>query len=303
VDNTFVLRANPPFRLDLTVNALRRKNSNIIDQWDGFCYQRVLVVCNKPVLISVCQKNVKTPTLTVTTHRHVLDFEKNMIKKILRTILGLRYKADNFYALALKDKHLKLMVTRLIGLKPPRFPSIFESLCNAVACQQLSLNVGIVLLNRFSEHYGKKITVNKKTHFAFPTPMNISKCKPRALMKLGFSLTKSKTIIKIANLLKKDEPSLNKKFLHQKDEQIMSFLLQIKGIGRWSCEYVLLRGFGRMHIFPGDDIGAQNNLKRLLKIRKKMDYESVAKIVKPWYPFSGYVYFHLLLSNNLLLTI
>lgn len=298
MNNSFVLRAKPPFRLDLTVRALRRKDSNIIDQWNGMCYQRVLIICDKPILISVYQKNKYSSILIVTTHRPVLDFEKKQIKIILQAILGLRFKGDNFYELVLKNKCLKFMAKQLMGLKPPRFPSIFESLCNAVACQQLSLNVGIELLNRFAQHYGKRISVNKKTHFAFPTPMDISKCKPQTLQKLGFSLSKSTTLINIAKLLKTDESILYKQLSSQRDDQIISFLQHIKGIGRWSCEYVLLRGFGRLHVFPGDDVGAQNNLKKLMNIRKKMDYESVAKIVNSWSPFSGYIYFHLLLINS-----
>src|SRR5688500_11159408 len=100
---SFVLRATPPFRLDLTVSALRRKASNVIDQWGGTYYQRVLLVYNKPIMISVCQKNKKSSTLIVTTHRPVLDFEKEYIKKMLESMLGLRFRANSFYELALNN--------------------------------------------------------------------------------------------------------------------------------------------------------------------------------------------------------
>ena len=297
MNNLFMLKVTPPFRLDLTVRALRRRESNLIDQWDGVYYQRVLIVFNKPILICVSQENKKSSSITVTTHRDILEVEKKHIKIVLKEILGLNFNADNFYALALKDKHLKLVVEEWKGLKPPKFPSLFESLCNAVACQQLSLNVGIELLNRLTEHYGKKVTINKKNHFAFPTPMDISKCKPNDLQKLGFSLNKSMTLINIANLLKENESNIYKKLSKQKDEQVITFLRHIKGIGRWSCEYVLLRGFRRLHVFPGDDVGGQNNLQKLMKMNKKIDYELVSKIIHPWDPFAGFVYFHLLLSN------
>jgi DNA-3-methyladenine glycosylase II len=41
-------------------------------------------------------------------------------------------------------------------------------------------------------------------------------------------------------------------------------LRALRGAGRWTAEYVLLRGFGRLHAFPGDDVGARNNLQRWL---------------------------------------
>ncbi len=298
MNHSFVLKAKRPFRLDLTVLALRRRESNVIDQWDGIYYRRAFFFNNKTILISVCQKNINSPTIIIETHRHVLATEKKYIINTLKTMLCLRFDATNFYDIVLKNKHLHVIAKQLMGLKPPRFPSIFESLCNAVACQQLSLNVGIELLNRLAKHYGKSVTFNKKTYITFPTPMTISKCKPQDLQQLGFSFNKSTTLIYIANLLKTNESILYRKLSHQSDDQIISFLSNIKGIGRWSCEYVLLRGFGRLNIFPGDDVGAQNNLKNLMKISKKMDYESVANAVSSWHPFSGYVYFHLLVYNS-----
>jgi DNA-3-methyladenine glycosylase II len=62
------------------------------------------------------------------------------------------------------------------------------------------------------------------------------------------------------------------------NEQIVEQLSSIRGIGRWSAEYALLRGFGRIDTFPGDDIGAQNNLERLFHLDKKPDYAEVKKL-------------------------
>jgi DNA-3-methyladenine glycosylase II len=48
------------------------------------------------------------------------------------------------------------------------------------------------------------------------------------------------------------------------DAGAVTRLLELRGVGRWTAEYVLLRGLGRTHIFPGDDVGARNNLQRWL---------------------------------------
>jgi 3-methyladenine DNA glycosylase/8-oxoguanine DNA glycosylase len=44
----------------------------------------------------------------------------------------------------------------------------------------------------------------------------------------------------------------------------MARLLEIRGVGSWTAEYVLLRGLGRTNVFLGDDVGARNNLARWL---------------------------------------
>jgi DNA-3-methyladenine glycosylase II len=68
-------------------------------------------------------------------------------------------------------------------------------------------------------------------------------------------------------------------------------------VGRWTAEYVMLRGLGRLDIFPGDDVGAHNKLRRFLQIDTELDYGSVKQLVAPWYPYAGVVYFHLLLDS------
>ena len=65
---TFLIRAIPPFRLDLTAWALRRRPENIVDRWDGKNYRRVLVLEGRPVEIEVTQIEPPTrPLLQVTT--------------------------------------------------------------------------------------------------------------------------------------------------------------------------------------------------------------------------------------------
>ena len=49
------------------------------------------------------------------------------------------------------------------------------------------------------------------------------------------------------------------------DDEAVKRLCELRGVGRWTAEYVLLRGLGRTHIFPGDDVGARNNLQRWLR--------------------------------------
>jgi DNA-3-methyladenine glycosylase II len=73
-------------------------------------------------------------------------------------------------------------------------------------------------------------------------------------------------------------------------------LCALRGVGRWTAEYVLLRGLGRLHVFPGDDVGARNNLQRWLGLLEPFDYDGVQRTLAKWQPFQGLVYLHLLLK-------
>jgi DNA-3-methyladenine glycosylase II len=81
------------------------------------------------------------------------------------------------------------------------------------------------------------------------------------------------------------------------DERALRYLDEIPGIGRWSSEYVLLRGLGRTNIFPGDDIGAKNGLRRLLSLKSDLDYDGVKQALGEWKDYGGLLYFHLRLNH------
>ena len=112
----------------------------------------------------------------------------------------------------------------------------------------------------------------------------------------GFSLSKARTIVEIARAVV--DGDLDLEALEQLDDAAaIERLTRLRGIGRWSAEYVLLRGLGRLNVFPGDDVGAHNKLRRLLGIDTPLDYDAVRELVARWDPYAGLVYFHLLLDS------
>ena len=88
---------------------------------------------------------------------------------------------------------------------------------------------------------------------------------PAHLRELGFSLQKGRAMIELARAI--TEEGLDLEGLAElPDEEAIECLCGLRGVGRWSAEYVLLRGLGRTHVFPGDDVGARNNLQRWLNL-------------------------------------
>ena len=79
------------------------------------------------------------------------------------------------------------------------------------------------------------------------------------------------------------------------DATVIAALVQRRGVGRWSADYLLLRGLGRLHVFPRGDVGALNGLERFLPAADLGDdpQASLARFV----PDAGLVYFHLLLRG------
>jgi DNA-3-methyladenine glycosylase II len=298
LSTSLILRPRAPFRLDLTVWTLRRRALNEVDAWDGSTYHRVLVVDGKPIEVAVTQTGgTETPalhlTLTGAGKRRNARLEA---RAILAKMLSLELDVDPFYTLAASDPVLASLAGRFRGVRPPRFASVFECLVNAVALQQLSLAAGLTLLNRLSRTYGACSPATGNCLCAFPEPAELAHAQPGSIRALGFSLRKATTIVAIADAANQGGLDLES-LATRDDEQVVETLSQIPGIGRWSAEYTLLRGLGRLHVFPGDDVGARKSLARWLGLTEPLDYTGVQHAVAGWRPFAGLVYFHLLLER------
>ena len=296
---SFILTPVPPFRLDDTAWALRRRPQNQIDRWDGSQYTRVLAIHDRAVKTCVVQTGGDAnPQLHITLHSKeaLAAIQQAEIAVLVATMLGVTIDLAAFYELANGDAVLSALVPRFMGLKPPRFPTIFEALLNAFACQQVTLEVGIILLNRFTEAYGLPYHDGQTIAHAFPRPADVADTSLDAIRKLGFSFQKARAISELANGLMQHPDMLAPLAALPNDEAIQQ-LLVLRGVGRWTAEYVLLRGLGRIAMFPGDDVGAQRNLQRLFHLDEKPTYDTIKKLTASWQPYAGLVYFHLLLDK------
>jgi DNA-3-methyladenine glycosylase II len=295
---SFWLNPIAPFRLELTVWALRRRAVNLVDRWNGECYRRVLVMSGSTVEIAVRQHGKpETPRLQVTlSGMQMTPGAREIAAAALERLLGLKINLKPFYRFAAADSKLGPLVARFRGLKPPRFPTLFETLANAIACQQMSLSLGILLLNRLAEKFGARIETSAGTSHAFPEPAALAGQQPDAFRQLGFSHQKGRALIALAQTCVGGAVT-GQDLDHLDDADVVKRLLALRGIGRWSAEYALLRGLGRLNVYPGDDVGARNNLRRWLRLRKLLDYDGVRRVTNKWQPYSGFVYFHMLLDG------
>jgi DNA-3-methyladenine glycosylase II len=294
------LRIDPrgPFRLDLTAWALRRRPHNAVDRWDTATYERVVSLDGAPVALSVTQvAGPDAPRLSIVLAGGRIDQPAEALaRSALDRLLGLNVDLSPFAAMAAPDPLLGPLAARLRGLKPPRFPTVFEALVNGVACQQLSLDVGIHLLNRVAADRGRSVSAGPAGPRAFPDPEDLASLQPDGLKRHGFSSAKARTIIETAQAVVAGVLDLEA-LQELEDGAAIERLTSLRGIGRWTAEYVLLRGLGRLHVFPGDDVGAHNKLRQLFAIDTPLDHEAVGRLVARWQPYAGVVYFHLLLDS------
>jgi len=293
-----IVRPIQPFRLDLTAWALRRRQRNKIDRWDGLTYRRMLVVKGRPTELAVRQEGAPTgPRLIVTATPSLrTSSERHIVRAAIDRLLGVRIDLRDWYRMAEGHQRLGPLADRFRGLKPPRFPTVFETLVNAFACQQLSLVVGLELLNRLAEVCGVRHGTGERATYAFPAPRDVAQIAAARYHAIGFSRQKVHALLTLARGIDRRQIDVDRLALED-DRRALRQLRELRGVGRWTAEYVLLRGLGRLHVFPGDDVGAQKSLARWLGRSGPLDYEGVSRAVEKWRPYAGMLYFHLLLDG------
>jgi DNA-3-methyladenine glycosylase II len=296
--NAFFLEPVTPFRLDLTVWTLRRRPENIMDRWDGQTYRRVLPVQDGLVEIAVIQvERPETPWIRISVEGQPLrPSVKAAVTLALERLLGLRIDLTKFYRLAAREKQLGQLAHRFQGMKPPRYATVFESVIVGIASQQVSRTASVLALNRLIAGYGVKLPDENAAAHAFPRPEGMARLLPAELRPLGFSRQKERAITELAQSVVGNSLKLEE-LAQLPDEEAIERLCGLRGVGRWTAEYVLLRGLGRTHIFPGDEVGARTNLKRWLRLEKQLDYEAVRRTLERWHPYAGLIYFHMLLDR------
>jgi DNA-3-methyladenine glycosylase II len=284
-----VLPVVPPYRLDLTASVLRRYPSNAVDLFgaDG-CYRRAFAGPPSPLAVEVEQAS---PDSLVA----IIDgpaAQNATVLATLRRMLGLDVDVAPFLRASRKISWLAPLARRMQGVRPPRYPNLWETCVNAVVFQQISLHAASAIMRRLVLSCSAPVVVGDVTLHAFPTPEAVGAAGPTTLKAAGLSASKIATLQRIADAGESgilDEAELER----LPSGEAAARLATIKGVGPWTAALILLRGLGRLDVFPANDSGAARSLA-LLTGGKPVATDSVLETLGPQ---RGMLYYHLLLAR------
>lgn len=165
-----------------------------------------------------------------------------------------------------------------IELKPRR-ASTFQSLTQAIIHQQLSGKAAGTILGRFTALYpGKR----------FPTAADVLATPPERLREAGLSRAKATYIQDIARRVKdRTVPGL-KACDCLSDEELILRLTEVKGVGRWTAEMLLIFNLGREDVLPVDDLGVRRGLQLALGRDELPVAAELAEHGRRWGPYRSY---------------
>jgi DNA-3-methyladenine glycosylase II len=282
-----IVSVQPPYRLDLTVDVLRRLASNAVDVIgaDG-AYYRALAVDGEPEVIRVAQ--VDDDALEVQASgmlaRHATA--------IVRRMLGFDVDLSEWMDRSARIPWLGHIARECAGVRPPRYPSLWEACAHAIVFQQISIHAASAIMRRLVEALGETLAAGETMIRTFPTPGALLAADERTLIAAGLSTNKRMHLRSVADAIRSGD-------LDEHDLEVMPtheaarVLVGVRGIGPWSAAVVLLRGFGRLEEFPLRDSGVARSIK-LLSGDPDIDVDAVLEELGP---VKGMLYFHLLLGR------
>jgi len=184
-----------------------------------------------------------------------------------------------------KEKIMAGLITEHGTLQLNRKTNICLYLCGSIMSQQLSVKVAAVINQRFLALFNGKE----------PTPGDIMNVPLTTLRSIGLSNAKCSYIHNVARFAA-ERGMDHDKLAAMSDEEVIEYLTEIKGVGRWTVEMLLMFALGREDVFAVDDLGIQNAMIRFYKLDKtdkKKLKEAMIKRAKKWSPYRTFACLHL----------
>ena len=183
-----------------------------------------------------------------------------------------------------KDKKLSPVIEKVKIKAPKPEKDIYPVLIGSIVSQQLSTKAAATIHGRFLDLFKDK----------YPHPEKILKLKDEQMRNAGLSFQKLNYIRNIAKFSL--ENSFDAGYIGKmNDEEVIAYLTQIKGVGKWTVEMLLMFALARPNVMPVDDLGIQNGMKIIygLKSEGKALKSEMEKISNRWSPFRSYACYYI----------
>lgn len=268
---------------------LQRRATNPVDLWWCGRYLRVLRSGSDLALVELSNRGtLDAPDVRFSVRAGAPRLaDGRALAPTLRRVLGLDVDPEPLRRQAEAERALRPVARALRGMRPPRFPDFFEAFASVVPFQQLSLDAGLAIVGRLVERLGGALEHGGRRFRAFPTAEAVAEARVAALHDCGLSRRKAESLRGVAReiasgALREDELS------GLESGDALRRLRALPGIGPWSASLVLLRGLGRLDVFPPGDVGAERRLGALLGVRTPAALE---RVVRRFGDRPGYLYF------------
>ncbi|WP_257831624.1 DNA-3-methyladenine glycosylase family protein [Salipaludibacillus agaradhaerens] len=223
-------------------------------------------------------------------HIQVTDHEKVTKEAITEKLTHLFHWDTPLAAIAdfFEKTELALLFQQYRGTPFVCDSQLYGSLMKTIIHQQLNMAFAYTLTERFVKSFG----FQHEGAWFYPSPEKVANLEPAQLRELQFSQRKAEYVIDTSRMIAEGDLNLNE-LVQLSNEQVIETLVKIRGIGPWTAENFLMFGLGRMDLFPIQDIGIQNAMKKFYNWEAKPLHAVMLEKSKEWKPYRTYASLYL----------
>lgn len=240
-------------------------------------FSRCIALFDNPIVIKV-EKTQKKNALTLT----ISGAQAHQLTQVIahsRQVLDLNTNHSVVTQWLRKDKLLHTLIKPTDRLALPGAWDAFEYLIRAIIGQQVSVKAAKTLTQRIIQKFGTTFNIEQQSYLQFPSAKILAKAD---LSGLGLTHRRIDTIVQIAQAYVDGEFCTN----HNTNlSELKKTLLEIKGIGPWTVDYLLMRGFFQPDIWLDTDLGVINAFK---KADENIDKKHLRLRAENWSPWRSY---------------
>ena len=239
-----------PLNIGGSLQLFRRSGDDFIDRWDGEELVRALYVDGGErtwvPFVARATGGLDLPAFSVVVE------QSSYLEDVRRAVAGTFVEAPADFARLLdEDPVIAGLNSRFPGIRQIRQLDVFTALIRGISAQQVNLRWAVTTRRRLAERFGRRYLVDGRVVYALD-PERIAGVDPVDIRALQFTTSKSLSIVATAQAIV-DDPSLSVDGLSRmQDEEVVQRLVQIRGIGPWSAEWVLARTLARPRVVAGD---------------------------------------------------
>ncbi len=221
-----------------SLELFRRSGDDLVDRWDGTRLVRVLRFGARrvPIVGTVDRCGLR-----------VSPASDEVVRAAADTFF---YAPPSFSELLQRDLAVARLVAMFPGVRQPRQLDLFTALVRCISAQQVNLRWAVTTRRRLAESFGARHEVNGHVIYTLE-PELLAGVATEQIRALQFTTSKAHSIVAVARAMVDGGLSLQA-LSTLPDEEVVARLSTIRGIGRWSAEWVLARTLGRPTVVAGD---------------------------------------------------
>jgi DNA-3-methyladenine glycosylase II len=283
-----------PFAFDLALEYLRASPSSIVEVVDSNTYRRAIRLESsgpaRHALLAV--RRAGPASLAVTLSGSAIETgDLATIATLVRRLFAVEDDLTPLQNIARDDPIFGALVRAYDGLRPIIIPELFETIIWAILGQQVNVAFAAKTKRALVDRFGENARIGDDDYRLFPRPERLAIASEHELREIQLSRQKIRYVLGVARDVAEGRLDLER-LARLAPEEALARLESVLGVGRWTAEYVLMRGLGHRDVIPAADGGLRRIIGERYGLGRSASEDEVRELAQRWVGWRSYAAFY-----------